>query len=513
MVPPRFALDRLSLTLLVVSLVPLAQYAFGLIHFFGHAWICTLYIAGLLVAVLTGQLWEGARPGQLVDTLCLAIGMAATLSVCLQIYQWLEFDGMGIWLIPSAPTRPSANLAQPNQLATLLVWGALAVLWGTIRSALTAFTAIPLAMLLLFGTALTGSRTAWIAIAIIAGCAWLWKNVWTNKSTPLTITALGLYFFACAAILSLLGTSGAENRLASLVDNPSANRWSAWSLLLDAAFRQPLFGYGWGQVAEAHISVALDYPALHSLFSQSHNIFLDLLVWCGIPIGVLFSVTLIRWIYRKVRSVSDEEGALFILFILVLANHSLLEFPFQYAYFLLPAGLFIGCSIVRENRRSAVIRLGRWGITALFTTVIVMFAVTISDYFRVERSYELLRMEWAGFNLEADPQPPHVTALTQWREIISKARISPHANMSDDELSDLTNVTLLAHKPLDFMNLADALALNDRIGEARRWIERLCKIESERNCLTARDAFELRLNEIQALDSVITPPPSPPVSH
>ena len=46
---------------LAVPLVPWAQWAFGVVHFAGDAWITTLYALGLAAAISTGYRWAWGR--------------------------------------------------------------------------------------------------------------------------------------------------------------------------------------------------------------------------------------------------------------------------------------------------------------------------------------------------------------------------------------------------------------------------------------------------------------------
>lgn len=59
-----------------------------------------------------------------------------------------------------------------------------------------------------------------------------------------------------------------------------------WHQMLLAIKEQPLLGYGWNQVGVAQLSVYLDYPTTEWT-EHSHNILLDLLIWNGIPLGIL----------------------------------------------------------------------------------------------------------------------------------------------------------------------------------------------------------------------------------
>jgi hypothetical protein len=117
----------------LLACVPWLQYSAGLISFAGQAWISTAYLLGLLLALLTGQRWERAGPDQLAGGLFWAIGLASVVSVNLQLQTWLGLIDTGIfdlWSMGLTGPRPYANMGQPNQLATLLLWGLLAGAWG-----------------------------------------------------------------------------------------------------------------------------------------------------------------------------------------------------------------------------------------------------------------------------------------------------------------------------------------------------------------------------------------------
>jgi len=117
-----------GLPCLVAALVvlPWVQFFWGVLPFAGQAWISSAYLLGFLFALLIGARWEQADSSQLGHALFIAIGIAAIASVGLQLYTWLELTDsgvMGMWSLGATGSRPYANLGQPNQLATLLVWG------------------------------------------------------------------------------------------------------------------------------------------------------------------------------------------------------------------------------------------------------------------------------------------------------------------------------------------------------------------------------------------------------
>ncbi|WP_260294960.1 PglL family O-oligosaccharyltransferase [Sedimenticola hydrogenitrophicus] len=491
--PAKFPLDWFGCLLVTICTIPLIQFAFGEIAFFGSAWLSSLYLLGFLGAFFVGRFWNLDHQWQIVDLLCLAIAVASVISVFLQLYQFFQLDGLRIWVIDTPGRYPAANVAQQNQLATLLLLGVVSVFWARIRVKISWFLAAPVLLLLGMGLALTGSRTAGLGVAVIVAAFWYWGRLWTDKKIPWVALLFAIYTLICAFLINwfydiLQGDGGlVQSQISKAVSDP---RITIWKLLTGALMERPLWGYGWGNVAEAHIFEALNYPPLHIVFSSSHNLFLDILLWCGIPIGGFIIISLVFWLYRQFRRVNTAERAVSLCFLLVVGNHSMLEYPLQYAYFLLPVGAIAGALSVSRGGDAAIVWMRKRYVVLMVLSLIVALVITIADYFKVEHSYRLLRMEWAGLTLDPDAKPPSVLALTQWNHVIKLARMSPRRGMSDDELEELRNVALYAHKPLDFRNISYSLVLNGRKPEGEIWLNRLCSVGLVKNCELSRQEFK-----------------------
>lgn len=477
------ALHRITLAVALLMGVPWLQYGLGLIPQPGVAWISCIYLLGFFLAMLLGARWEASSPGQLGDALFLAIGVAAVVLVGLQLQQWLQVDGLELWRLSGGPDRPSANLGQPNQLATLLLWGVLAAAWGLIRGRISGGVAILLVAYLLFGIALTGSRTAWIGVALLVVASWWWRSLWRSARLPWVTTGLGVYFVLCVVVQgwwhALDGTAPAD-----LVRMSSELRPLAWAVFLDAAWQRPWFGYGWNQTALAQLAVATAHPSLHNVFSYAHNLFLDLILWCGIPLGFLVFASLVGWIWRRFRAVQSAENAVLLLLLLVVGNHAMLEMPLHYAYFLLPAGLMMGMLNTRLGARP-VLYVARWAVGLLGLAAAVLLTLIIRDYSRVEPSYENLHFEWLHIKV-APIGPPDVLLLTQWHDFVEFARYEPKAGLSQAELDALRSIPELFSGALFSHKYASILALNQRPDEARLWLQRLCKVATESECSVAK---------------------------
>ena len=479
-----------GITVLVALLifVPWLQYAFDLIHQPGVAWISSAYLLGFLLALLIGAKWELHSAGQFADGLFLAIGIAAVFSVGLQLRQWLQLEGLELWTMGGGRERPHANLGQPNQLGTLLLWGVLAAAWGHVRKHMGGASAVLTAAYLLFGVALTGSRTAWIGVALIVGAAWLWRRRWEAAGFPWVVSALGLFFavsVVAAGWLHNILSPGSPLDLDDFIRLSGELRPLAWTALLDAAWQRPWFGYGWNQVVLAQMAVTIGHPQIAGFFLYSHNLFLDLALWCGIPLGLLVSVVLVGWLWRRIRAVQSAENAVMVLFILVVANHAMLELPLHYAYMLLPTGLMMGALHVRQGV-SPVLNLGRWVLFLLWLPATVLLAIIIRDYSRVEASYQTLFLEWSRIKITIPVGPPDVLLLTEWRDVIKFARMEPKPGVDVAELAWMRNLTGLFPSGLNFHKLATVLALSEHPDEARLWLQRMCKTVSELECRDAK---------------------------
>jgi len=475
-----------ALLVAVLACIPWLQYSVGLISFAGQAWISTAYLLGLLLAVLTGQRWEKAARDQLMDGLFWATGLAAVLSVNLQLQTWLGLmdDGIyDIWSMGLSGPRPYANMGQPNQLATLLLWGLLASAWGYQSKKISAPVTLLLSGFMLLGIALTQSRTAWLGLSFLLVAAWVWRRHWRSRWLPWAVTGLYFLFWTFPGLFRelnnvlLLASDQSYFRDESL---QGELRPLAWRLFFDAALQRPWFGYGWHDVRGAQLEVAPNFPALFATFAQSHNLFLDLVLWLGFPIGLLVSGALVWWFWSCMRAVSNAKDAILIMFLGIIGIHAMLELPLHYAYFLLPVGLVMGVLNQRVCDKP-VWTSTRWSLVGLWLLAVLLLSGIVRDYFRVESSYQKLRFEQARIG-SVPATPPDVLLLTQLREQIRFMRYQAKSGMSQQELSWAKQVARTYPGSGNLYKVAFALAINGSADEAQRWLEKVCKISSPEEC-------------------------------
>lgn len=479
------------------------QYEFDMIPQFGIASVGCIYIFGFFLAMLMGSRWEIGSSKQILDVLFVAIGIASVFSVGLQLKQWLELDGMELWILRSDVKRPSANLGQPNQLGTLLIWGILSALWGLVREKINGWVALLAIVFFLFGIALTGSRTAWIGIVLLVFSAWWWRNLWHIKN-KMPRAAIWLFFYFIVAIIFIDWWNyfyDIDVSYSKLDGVSGEYRLRIWRSLINAAVQKPWLGYGWGQVASAQMAVADQYFYSGGVYSYSHNLLLDLVLWFGIPFGLLVFMVLLVWMYKNFRAVNAPEDAVLIMFLMVIFNHAMLELPLYYGYFLLPVGLVVGALNVRLSAPILWVS-NRWVLISLWMGAASLLSLVVRDYLQVEQSFRLLRMEWQNFKISRPRLPPDVLLLTQWRDYIRMARLDPMGKLSAADLDSMRAGIVVYPNFVIFNKLAISLALNHQPDEARLWLIRLCKVSPAQDCEAAKSiwaAQSSRHSEIAAI--------------
>lgn len=493
-VKPRFG--SLVLVVACMGVVVVAQYFGEMIYFAGTAWINGAYLLGLVLAIVVGGMWESSTPGQVGDALFLAVGIAAIISVGLQLYGWLELEGLDVWSMNLIYGRPYANFGQPNQIATFLLWALIGLVWALKRGYAGIATVLFASAYLLFGVALTGSRTAWIAVALLVAASWYWRKLlWTNKKGHWVVTLLGLYFVICCWcvgwINDLLQLSMVD--LFRLEQMAAGMRTQIWSSLFNAALTRPLLGFGWSQVASAQLGQADTASVLNLVFSQSHNLILDFALWAGIPFAIVTAAFLAYWLFARLNNARSAEKILFLALVMVVANHAMLELPLHYAYLLLPVGLVMGAIDTRPEQQNAKLVYstdrGRVVAMAIWLLAVFILILIVKDYQKIERSYEKLRFRQVNPEMYPPPNVPEVLLLTQWRDFFWLTNFEPTSKVTEAEVQLMTELTNTFPSAGFAQKTATALVERGRHDEAKLLLTRACRVNSVFQCGALRVAW------------------------
>lgn len=482
-----------ALALSGLAAVPVVQRAFGLITFAADAWLAAMYVFGLAAVVTVGARAQQLRPWAMPNALFALFGIAAVASVLLMLAQWLQWDGLGTLLMSLPPgSRLSGNLGQPNQMATLLVWGLLALWWAHLRGHLQGRLLWLLGALLLAGVAMTQSRAGMLQLLLLAGAAVWFRQPLRAREYAVALGALGVWFVLVALAWAPLNEALRPGHVATLQERLApGTRLLHWRLLLDAVAAQPWFGWGWNQIVHAQGQLAPLHPASHEVLEYGHNILLDLVLWNGAPIGILAGLAILAWGIRQFRLACSAERVLVLLVVAVFFVHAMVELPHGYLLFLLPVGLMAGALHVPMDRcRDWTV--SRQVVAVPFAALALGTFVVVSDYGRVEDAWMAHRFRTARIGSLEEPPLPQTVVLTNLQALLEFMRTEPRAGMSAEELTLLRQVSQRYPSGGGLFRYAWALALNGKADEAQRTLVLLCRIHPQAECLAAKQAWLLK---------------------
>jgi hypothetical protein len=476
----------LAALVVLATLIPMGQSASGIIVFRGDAALVGLYLLGFGLAVLVGQLaaagWGHERVLQGMAWLVLS---GAIASAWLALYQWQQLDYLGLYASNvEVGGRPFANFNQPNHLATLLVLGLLSAALLYDAAKVGPAVSMALSLLLSFALAMTQSRGGLLAMAVgsvvLIGKPRLLGRRLALRHVLISALVVLAMPLAWEVANSLVGqVSGREAADAAAA---STRRIVHWSSMFDAALRHQWVGYGWNQSVLAQFAVAPDHPPSFEVFAYAHNILVDLIIWNGLPLGLVFIAALGLWFRAAWRGTSDSTTVLALASVGAMFVLALLEYPLYYTYFLLPTGFLMGAISAAAMPR-AVLQVPAWLAPALLVVAGITLAVVTSDYLGLEADVRSLRFERARIGMDRPrhelSQPlllTHVAAFAQF------ARTPERSDMSKAELGTMNDVAQRFPSAENIVRYAAALALNKRQDQAADVLRRVCKTHSVTAC-------------------------------
>lgn len=335
--------------------------------------------------------------------------IGALFSLVIAMLQWLKIsEGADIALFtPLEHGRPYANLGQPNALATLFGFGIAGVFYLFEKGKIKKYFALVLVLLLIFGLALTQSRTPWVVAAILP-FFWLWQS----RRMPLRTTArhvllLVAVYAGFVLMLPVLG-SFLEAPAGSVLERATqAHRWDMYKQALYFIAHGPWHGFGWGQIESAHYLFAGEAPSA-IFYHYSHNIVLDMLLWNGPWIGGAIVVFFTVWLGRLFSQKNTVESLFAWVGLLFFLTHSMLEYPHAYLFLLLPAGLLIGVIEGQQKNRSFEIPVPKILVAIIAVAGLAGTAVFWKNYSIIEDDYRM-----ANRRMEVDFVPEEQQAASQ----------------------------------------------------------------------------------------------------
>jgi O-antigen ligase len=488
-------LDCLSIGFLVVSFFPLIQSACNIFTFSAEAPIVSLYLLGFACAILFSRRIEEQVPIKLAEALFASLVISSLISTALAIAQVFRLDWGSLVAAIPAGGRPVANVGQPNELSTLLIWGLIGIWYVNLRQNLSALITILLAAILLIGIASTQSRTGWLAVSLIlfAGLFSPFKSK-TNKYN-LTFIGLGIWFFVLVTFWNKLISVTSDAQSLTLEAQLSVGkRPDMWAMMFDGIKHKPWFGYGWNQGRLVQLGELENYSHLKIGVQHAHNIILDLLVWNGIPIGLTLVTLLFAWFIWQIKKIRTFQSYLIMVALGVFLLHSMLELPHTKMFFLVPVALMMGL-LNASSKLPSIFSIHRF-LFLIFVGVLGGYLILMGiEYSNIEAQLVSYQMRAARIG-KLNPIPePKIVILTGLQSALQNLRIEPRANMNED---DLERLRLTANRyPFDvtFLKYAKASALNGRKDISKKVLLRACLLLPEQDCTAIKYSWSLFVTE------------------
>ena len=328
-----------------------------------------LIAAAMLAALVGGAAQRGGMGVAAFRALCIGLlvsGLASSAVGIVQVFapQWADGD----WIARTGlPGRAVGNLRQPNHLSSLLLWSMIAVVWLAEAGSLRRTASVSMAMLLIFGVVLSGSRTGALGTGVLA----VWGLMDRRLSRPsrglllLAPVAYAVFWFGASAWADYSHeVFGGETRFSGKGDI-SSSRYGIWANTLALIRMHPWAGVGFGEFNFAWTLTPFPGRPV-AFFDHTHNLPLQFAVELGLPLAAL-ALGLLVWamlgaLRGAVRAGADADPALAplrraaVVMVLMILLHSLLEYPLWYAYFLLPAAFAFGLCLARPEPADAMPR-------------------------------------------------------------------------------------------------------------------------------------------------------------
>jgi len=358
-------------------------------------------------------------------------------------------------------TRAYGNIGQANLYANYLALGegALVYLWA--RERVRTPPMLAALMLLLWGSALAGSRSALLYTLWFAVLAALTGRTGA-ESRRLKALVYGIAAATLAADLAVswlnsafhLGPPGAGALERTLVDETMEPRPLAWLLALRIFASAPVTGVGIGEFAGAAFDSGLD-PLLaqrSELWTSPHNFVLHLLAETGAVGAVLVLGGVVAWGFQAARGFHRSRSVVWwwiVATVGVEIIHSMIEFPLWYAHYLGVTALLMGASTTPNPHSPAMARPARIAAGAACAALAFASILLLRDYLRLDAA----RVTGATVTLARTADAQRDAAIMR--------------DLTHGLVAPLAEFWLVTGASLDRSDLATKLAMSGRV--ARFW--------------------------------------------
>lgn len=427
-------------------------------------------IAGILLLVVACHVGEHLKRNTVkLAWLLAAIATAAVVNAAEGLLQWLGLVGhLAPWVVvPENRGIAYGAFGQRNLFASFMCVGSVTTIWLFYKRHLSESMAWFLGLILMFGVAASGSRTGIIEVVVLSGWGLLWSGQ-QNFAVRRLLVGQALLLAGALMVLPVLAQWHGFDFVSAVAraGQPGQDaRLTIWDNALTLISLRPWAGWGWYDTGYAHY-VTLFSNRHGELVGNVHNLPLQLAVEFGLPatfalFAALLWVVLVSKAYARRAplrfqdaniSASDRPFA-WALLTLIVAIHSMLEYPLWHAKFLFLTGFALGYVLPSPSGEGLCLTYRKW--TARAARLVALSLVLLA------------MVAWHQF---ADILPIYKTPFTKDREVQRQNMTVAIANASN---------SWLFQEHLDFATLGITEVTSQNAGAVRALAEKLLHHSAE----------------------------------
>lgn len=468
-------IPRPQILMLGITLIPLCQWAFGLILDFSTAFLCFSYIFVFWLMIVAGHnlSLQAEQRERIMLGLSYLLLSISFISAIMAMIQWLNLEAYLDAVMKLRGNRPYANFGQPNNLASFLIMGLMGGLYLYEKRRLTLWLLITTSLVTLFAITLTQSRTSWV-VCIFLFFYWIFKQYKNSPrfNFPRLLLWIGLYFVIATYLLPVLtqllssSIDTGVTQTASIVQRAGSGheRLGMWVQILHAIAERPWFGYGWNQTSIA-VFESIDFNTVQVWFNSAHNVLLDILVWNGVPLGLLIIGYMSLWLFWLNKNAKDTVSIIAILMVVAILIHAMLEFPQRYAYFLLPMGFLLGLIQAQTPALKGIV-VHKNVIRCIWLVAIVVLLLMWRDYKLFQENSRLVfKKQQPTTKILGSSK---ILLLTQFQQRLDWIVLNPKTKMTEVDLKQLGEMVKNKATPYNLKKYAQLLVYNQKVKDAEQ---------------------------------------------
>lgn len=454
-----------------------------------------LYAGNFLIFYIVGNSNAGIYKKKLIiEAVAGGFFIAGALTTLLIFYQWLGYanheDSMNIWVYPAIDSRLSGNIAQANHAATLLIMSICAAFYFLYERKY--YIALILYITLsVLATSLTGSRTGYISLFFVGVYLFYfssggYERIWAFF--PLLLLIIFNSTYSLWENFSPLSFTGLNSR------GLESGRYLLWKMAIDAIKESWIFGYGAENIIFAYKQQMPNHLFFfeRSFVASSHNILMDMALRFG-AIFLLLSLAVGLFLLKDVLLKKNDKYAIYCYLLCTpVFVHSLLEYPLNYAYFLLPVAILLGSARCRPNKEIVKSRNLKRGFIIVFGIMALFSFSMIESYKNIEENYKKLQLQLLGVDITDFYTGSKGCLIQHYCDFLDIHLIEDGKFVSLDHKYDQTILKISDLLPTPKTMYA-GIMLSLRDGDftrARREIINYCLVFNEKYCNYLRNSVE-----------------------